>query len=47
MNEKFKENHKNMDVPHDKVEKIRDVIFKKAMTKQHNVKQLNKFKKRK
>lgn len=47
VNEKFRENHKNMDVSHKDVESIRDTIFKKAKTKQFNVKQYDKFKKRK
>ena len=47
INEKFRENHKNMDIPHKDVESIRDMLFKKSRVKQHNVKQLDKFKKRK
>ena len=47
VNEKFRENHKNMDVSHKDVESIRDMLFKKSRVKQHNVKQLDKFKKRK
>ena len=47
VNEKFRENHKNMDVSHKDVELIRDTLFKKAKTKQYNIKQFDKFKKRK
>lgn len=45
VNEKFKENHKNMDISHKDVESIRDTVFKKAKTKQFNIKQFDKFKK--
>ena len=47
VNEKFRENHKNMDISHKDVELIRDTLFKKARTKQYNLKQFDKFKKRK
>lgn len=47
VNEKFRENHKNMDISHKDVESIRDTIFKKAKTKQHNINQFKKFKNRK
>lgn len=47
VNEKFRENHKNMDVPHRDVELIRETLFKKSKTKQFNIKQYDKFKKHK
>lgn len=47
VNEKFRENHKNMDVPHRDVELIRKTLFKKSKTKQFNIKQYDKFKKHK
>lgn len=47
VNEKFRENHKNMDVSHKNVELIRDTLFKEARTRQYNLKQFDKFKKRK
>lgn len=47
VNDKFRENHKNMDVSQKDVELIRDTLFKKSRTKQFNVKQFDKFKKRK
>lgn len=47
VNNKFRENHKNMDVSHRDVELIRDTLFKKSKTKQYNIKQYDKFKKRK
>lgn len=47
VNNKFRENHKNMDISHKDVELIRDTLFKKSKTKQFNIKQLDKFKKRK
>lgn len=47
VNQKFRENHKNMDIPHKDVELIRDMLFKKSKTRQYNVKQYDKFKKRK
>lgn len=43
VNEKFRENHKNMDVSQNKVMAIRDVIFNKAKTKQRNRKLYDKF----
>ena len=43
INEKFRENHKNMDVPLKNVDEIRSVIFTKARTKQRNSKLHNKF----
>lgn len=46
VNNKFRENHKNMDVSHKDVELIRNTLFKKSKTKQHNLKQFVKFKKR-
>lgn len=47
INLKFRENHKNMDIAHETVESIRDMLFKKSKTKQFNIKQLDRFKKRK
>ena len=47
VNNKFRENHKNMDISHKDVELIRNTLFKKSKTKQHNLKQFDKFKKRK
>ncbi len=47
VNNKFRENHKNMDVSHKDVELIRNTLFKKSKTKQYNLKQFDKFKKRK
>lgn len=46
VNNKFRENHKNMDVSHKDVELIRNTLFKKSKTKQYNIKQFDKFKKR-
>lgn len=43
VNEKFRENHKNMDVPKKQVDEIRSTIFSKARTKQRNKKLYNKF----
>ena len=36
-----------MDVSHKDVESIRDMLLNKSGVKQHNIKQFNKFKKRK
>lgn len=47
VNNKFRENHKNMDVSHKDVELIRNTLLKKSKTKQYNLKQFDKFKKRK
>lgn len=47
VNEKFRENHKNMDISHEDIEAIRETIFTKSRTKQHNIKQLSKFKRSK
>lgn len=47
INDKFRANHKNMDVSHKDVESIRDMLLNKSGVKQHNIKQFNKFKKRK
>ena len=43
VNEKFRENHKNMDVPKKQVDEIRSTIFSKAKTKQRNKNLYNKF----
>ena len=43
VNEKFRENHKNMDVPKKQVDEIRSTIFSKARTKQRNKKIYDKF----
>lgn len=45
VNEKFRENHKNMDVSLDKINEIRSTIFTKAKTKQRNQKLHKKFRK--
>lgn len=44
VNKKFRENHKNMDVPIKKVMFIRHTIFNKSKVKQRNQKLLIKFK---
>lgn len=46
VNEKFKENHKNMDLSRDEVLDIRQTIFTKARTKQRNQKLYDKFHKK-
>ena len=43
VNEKFRENHKNMDIPRRKVEEIRSTIFVKSKQKDRNKKMFNKF----
>ncbi len=43
VNEKFRENHKNMDIPRRKVEEIRNTIFVKSKQKDRNKKMFNKF----
>lgn len=43
VNEKFRENHKNMDIPKKQVDEIRSTIFSKAKTKQRNKKLYNQF----
>lgn len=43
INEKFRENHKNMDVPRRKVEEIRNTIFVKSKQRDRNKKMFNKF----
>lgn len=43
VNEKFRENHKNMDISKKQVGEIRSTIFTKASTKQRNQKLYNKF----
>jgi len=43
VNEKFRENHKNMDVSQNKVMAIRNAIFNKSKTKQRNRKLYDKF----
>lgn len=43
VNEKFRENHKNMDVTKKQVDEIRSTIFSKAKTKQRNKNLYNKF----
>ena len=43
VNEKFRENHKNMDSPRRKVEEIRNTIFVKSKQKDRNKKMFNKF----
>ena len=47
VNEKFRENHKNMDVPKNRVDEIRSTIFSKARTKQRNLKLLETFRDKK
>ena len=47
VNEKFRENHKNMDISQNKVMAIRDVIFNKSRIKQRNRKLFDKFKDKK
>lgn len=47
VNEKFRENHKNMDVSRDKVDEIRATIFTKSKPMQRNKKLYNKFHKKK
>ena len=43
VNKKFRENHKNMDVPLKSIDEIRSTIFTKAKTKQRNKNLYNKF----
>lgn len=43
VNEKFRENHKNMDVSKKQVDEIRTTIFAKSKTKQRNKKLYDKF----
>ncbi len=43
INEKFRENHKNMDVPRRKVEEIRNTIFVKSKQRDRNKKMFNRF----
>ena len=43
VNEKFRENHKNMDISKKQVDAIRSTIFTKAKTKQRNINLFNKF----
>ena len=43
VNQKFKENHPNMDVPEEKVQEIRNVVLTRARTKQRNQKVLKEF----
>lgn len=47
VNEKFRENHKNMDISKKQVDEIRFTIFTKAKTKQRNKKMYDKFHKNK
>lgn len=47
VNEKFRENHKNMDVSYKNVIGIRKTIFNKSKQKDRNVKLLNQFKNQK
>lgn len=47
VNKKFRENHKNMDVPHKQVQEIRDTVLNRAYTKQRNQKVLTEFNKTK
>ncbi|MGN0787546.1 MAG: hypothetical protein ACI4L6_00550 [Candidatus Onthoplasma sp.] len=47
VNEKFRENHKNMDLSREDVLDIRQTIFTKANTKQRNKKLYDKFHKKK
>ena len=46
VNEKFRENHKNMDISKQDVDLIRDNIFTKSKQKQRNVKLINQFRNR-
>lgn len=46
VNEKFRENHKNMDVPREQVLDIRQKILTQARTKQRNKKLFDKFHKK-
>lgn len=43
VNEKFRENHKNMDVSKKQVDEIRSTIFSKSKTRQRNKKLYDKF----
>lgn len=43
VNEKFRENHKNMDVPYKKVVEINDVIYNHSKQKQRNRNLYDKF----
>ena len=43
VNEKFRENHPNLDVSDDSVEFIRDTVFNHSKTMQKNQKKINKF----
>lgn len=47
VNEKFKENHKNMDVPYNKVIDIKNTIFNHSKQKQRNRKLYDRFKNKK
>ena len=47
VNEKFRENHKNMDVPYNKVMEIKNTIFNSSKQKQRNRKLYDKFKHKK
>ncbi|MGN1222444.1 MAG: hypothetical protein ACI4TT_04350 [Christensenellales bacterium] len=47
VNEKFRENHKNMDVPYNKVVEIKNTIFNSSKQKQRNKKLYDKFKNKK
>ena len=47
INNKFRENHKNMDIPYKTVIDIRDTIFNKSIQKQRNRKLYDEFKNKK
>lgn len=47
VNEKFRENHKNMDVPYNKVIEIKNTIFNSSKQRQRNKKLYDKFKNKK
>lgn len=47
VNQKFRENHPNMDVSGENVKYIRDTVFKHSKPMQENQKKINKFRKKK
>jgi hypothetical protein len=46
VNDKFRANHKNMDVPPNLIEKIKDKIFHHSMTSSRNRKKIDRFRKK-